>query len=135
MSLAISPPWVDSTLLGYRRVSGIGLLRGFILLLTESGITKPGFTRRKVNELHRDSDGLRIRYGYAGGEFRLQVTRQPDLCPCGPEGTRFTVKYDIRHPMPTLGQLVRATVDGPPADWSPDANNEMSIRGEAQDNG
>lgn len=121
MSLAVSPPREDPVILAHRRAAGVSLLQAFVHLLTE-GTAKGSFTRRKVNELYREIDGMRIRHGYAGGEFRLQVTR--------PSGARFTVKYDIRRPMPSLGQLIRATVDGPPPGWAPDANNEMVIRGD-----
>lgn len=89
-----------------------------------------GFTRYKVDEIRHPETLVRVRYGYAGGEWRIQ-TIDPRGCTKPDDIDRWTVKYDHRHfPLPSLEQLIDNTLGGPSGDWvrHHDASGELVIR-------
>lgn len=112
---------------GARAIVATDLLRSYL-----EHIKDLGFTRYKVDELRHPETLTRVRYGYAGGEWRIQTIV------CGPPVDQWTVKYDHRHfPLPTLEQLIDHTLDGPSIEWlrGHDATGELVIRGETHTDG
>lgn len=91
----------------------------FIRMLEESG-----YRKIRVDTWVGPKHLMNVRVGYAGGEWRLHIENDVQK--------PFTVKFDIYHALPTVEQLLEATVlrETPPRDDEMDVRREMTIRGE-----
>lgn len=93
----------------------------YIQMLEESGYHKV-----RVDTWTGPRKLINVRVGYAGGEWRLHITDAArDTRP-------YVVKFDIHYPLPTVEQLLEATVlrEEGPSPHEMDARREMTIRGE-----
>jgi hypothetical protein len=98
---------------------GLQVFTDFWRILEESG-----YRKIRVDTWVGPKHLMSVRGGYAGGEWRLHIENGTDK--------PFTVKFDIHHVLPTVEQLLEATVlrETPPGDHELDARREMTIRGE-----
>jgi hypothetical protein len=118
------------------RVTGaLQVFTDYLSILEESG-----YRKIRVDTWVGPKNLMSVRVGYAGGEWRLHITDgtlRPDRSSRIPSREVFktppyVVKFDIHHVLPTVEQLLEATVlrEEPPTPDQMDARREMTIRGE-----
>lgn len=94
------------------------LVSGYRTLLSQAG-----YKQTQVDTLTSPDGDICVRFGYAGGEWRVTTAVQ--------SGRPWTVKIDWRYPLPSMEQMMEYTVQrgGSPADRFLDATREMCLRG------
>lgn len=100
----------------------VALMEEFQAALVETH----GYRKIRVDTWISPDATIAARVGYAGSEWRVNIRHQTHA-----NLVFFTVKFDLSHPLPTVEQLLKATVlrDKPPAAKDMDANHELMLRG------
>lgn len=100
---------------------GYDLITSYRALLCQAG-----YQPARVDTYASPDDSIKIRIGYAGGEWRITTTAPAHA------SKPWTVKVNWRYELPSIEQMMAATVEGFPRGFAFDANREAILRGVEQ---